>query len=106
MHLGKTKAKFNSHAKPSPVIVDGKIIEEVDSYVYLGKYIPRDGTLFPEVKRRFVQPFEEHIASREFPSLTIETKRKLFNEYVLLAMTYRSETWGLNTTTAETFAVA
>lgn len=54
MHLGKTKAKFNSHAKPSPVIVDGKIIEEVDSYVYLGKYIPRDGTLFPEVKRRFV----------------------------------------------------
>lgn len=33
---------------------------------------------------------------------TIETKRNIFNEYVLLAMTM---TWLLNTTTVEAFAV-
>lgn len=35
LHLGKTK--INKHAKPSSVIVDGKIIVGVNNYVYPGK---------------------------------------------------------------------
>ena len=36
MHLGKTKVMCNKHVNKDDVIVDGKKIEEVDSYVYLG----------------------------------------------------------------------
>ena len=34
------------------VEVDGKAIEEVEKYVYLGKTVSRDGDLMPEIKRR------------------------------------------------------
>lgn len=51
--LGKLRL-FNVHTKPSPIIVDGKTIEEVGSYVYLGKKTARDGALLPKVKRRIM----------------------------------------------------
>lgn len=54
MHHGKTKVMFNSHIKPSVIIVDGKIIKEVDSSVYLGKKIAREDTLLLEVQKRIV----------------------------------------------------
>lgn len=37
---------------------------------------------------------------------TMETKIKLFNEYVLSVRNYGSEAWALNATTRETLAVA
>ena len=39
MHLGITKVMFNDHVNKSTITVDGKIIEEVDSYVCLGKMV-------------------------------------------------------------------
>ena len=37
MHLGKTKVMCNKHVSKDYVFVDGKKIEEVDKYVYLGQ---------------------------------------------------------------------
>lgn len=54
IHLGKTKVMFNSHTKPSPVIVAGTTIEGLDSYVALGKKIARNGALLLDVKIRVV----------------------------------------------------
>ena len=42
MHLGKTKVMCNKHVNKDDVIVDGKKIEEVDRYVYLGKMVTKD----------------------------------------------------------------
>ena len=42
MHLGKTKIMCNKHVNKDDVIVDGKKIEEVDSYVYLGQMVTKD----------------------------------------------------------------
>ena len=36
MHLGKTKVVCNKHVNKDDAIVNGKKIEEVDRYVYLG----------------------------------------------------------------------
>ena len=36
MHLGKTKVMCNKHVNKDDVIVDGKEIEEVHRYVYIG----------------------------------------------------------------------
>ena len=41
MHLGKTKIMCNKHVNKDDVIVDGKKIEEVDSYVYLGQMVTK-----------------------------------------------------------------
>lgn len=46
--IGKTEVMFNRHIILSLVIVDRKAIEEVDSNVYLGKKIVRDGALHPK----------------------------------------------------------
>ena len=52
MHLGKTKVVFNKQVTPSPVTLDGKVIEEVDGYVYPGRMLTKNGDILPEIKRR------------------------------------------------------
>ena len=42
MHLGKTEVICNKHLNKDDVIVDGKKIEEVDSYVCLGQMVTKD----------------------------------------------------------------
>ena len=52
MHLGKTKVMFNEHAKKCTITVNGENIKEVDSFVYLGKTVTKDGDLLPEIGKR------------------------------------------------------
>ena len=52
MHLGKTKIMCNKHVNKDDVIVDGKKIEEVDSYVYLGQMVTMGHGQVQEMKRR------------------------------------------------------
>ena len=42
MQLGKTKVMCNKHVNKDNVIVDGKKIEKVDSYVYIGQMVTKD----------------------------------------------------------------
>ena len=42
MHLGKTKVMCKKHVNKDDVIIDGKKIEEVDSYVCLGEMVTKD----------------------------------------------------------------
>ena len=42
MHLVKTKRMYNKPVNKDYVNVDGKKIEDVDSYVYLGKMMTKD----------------------------------------------------------------
>ena len=52
MHLGKTKIMCNKHINKDDVIVDGKKIEEIDRYVYLGKMVTKDHDQVQKMKRR------------------------------------------------------
>ena len=52
IHLGKTKVMFNEHAKKCTLTVNGENIKEVDSFVYLGKTVTKDGDLLPEIGKR------------------------------------------------------
>ena len=51
MHLGKTKVICNKHVTKDDVIVDGKKIEEVDKYVYLGQMVTKDQDQVKEMKK-------------------------------------------------------
>ena len=55
MHLEKTKVMCNKHVNKDNVIVYGKTIEEVDSYVYLGKMVTKGYDQIQEMKRRIGQ---------------------------------------------------
>ena len=91
MHLGKTKVMLNPYTSSAPIIVDGKTIEEVESYIYLGKVVTKDGDLLPEVKRRIatgVGSFWKGEQHHEKP----QSK-------------YDSETWALTLNQSELLAV-
>ncbi|CAH1277638.1 MUC4 [Branchiostoma lanceolatum] len=109
MHLGKTKVMYNKHADKAPIMVNGKEIEEVNSYIYLGRKVSQDGSLLPEIKRRITLGWAafgkvDNIMRSRKASITL--KRKVFNQYILPVMTYGSETWALTTTQMEMLRVA
>lgn len=109
MHLGKTKVMFNDHVGKSTITVDGKTIEEADSYVYLGKTLTRDNDLLPEITRRIAVGWAafgkvDNIMRSRKASMKI--KRKIHDEYILPVMTYGCETWALNNAMAAKLAVA
>ena len=55
MYLGKTKVMCNKRVNKDDVIVDGKKVEEVDKYVYLGQMVTKDQDQVQEMKRRIGQ---------------------------------------------------
>ena len=42
MHLGKAKVMYNKHVNKDNVVVNGKKIEEVSTYVYLRQAVAKD----------------------------------------------------------------
>ena len=55
MQLGNTKVMYNKYANKDDVIVNGKKIEQVDRYAYLGKMVIKDHDQLQEMKRRIGQ---------------------------------------------------
>ena len=104
MHLGKTKVMCNKHVNKDDVIVNGKKIEEVDRYVYLGQMVTKDHGQVQEMKRRIGQGWsafgklDNIMPDKNVP---MRRKRKAFNECILPVMTYRCETWSLSNTQLE-----
>ena len=104
MHLGKTKIMCNKHVNKDDVIVDGKKIEEVDSYVYLGQMVTKDHDQRQEMKRRIGQGWSAFCKLDNImrdKNVPMRLKRKAFNECILPVMTYGCETWSLSNTQLE-----
>ena len=90
MHLGKTKIMCNKHVNKDDVIVDGKKIEEVDSYVYLGQMVTKDHDQIQEMKRRIGQGWSAFCKLDNImrdKNVPMRLKRKVFNECILPVMT-------------------
>jgi len=52
MHLGKTKIMCNDKVNKRDIEVDGKKIEKVENYVYLGQLVSKDHNQQQEMQRR------------------------------------------------------
>ena len=95
MNISKTKVMTG---KDIPIHVNNTLIEDVDSYIYLGqRYSLNDKTQDKEIKRRVTAgwaAYAKHcdIFKSNMPNCL---KRKVFNSCVLPAMTYGAETWSL-----------
>ena len=81
----------NKHVTQRPVIVGGNVIEEVQSYIYLGQRVSLLETgMANEINRRIQagwKSFNDHkiVLKSNVPN---SLKKKLYNQCVLPAMTY------------------
>ena len=104
MDLGKTNVMCNKHVNVDDVIVDGKKMEEVDRYVYLGQMLTEDHEQVQEMKMRIGQGWSafgklDNIV--RYKNVPMRLKRKAFKECILAIMTYGCETWSFSNTQLE-----
>lgn len=99
MHINAAKTKVMSlNKEPITVTVEGKVLEQVHEFTYLGSRITDDATCFKDLQvklavglavlQRFKQVWHGH-------SLTLPTKIKLCKTLVWSVVTYGSESWTL-----------
>ena len=94
--MAKTIVLRNKHVTQRPVIVEGSEIEEVQSNIYLGQRVSLvDTDMGNEINRRIQAGSESSNDHKIFLKSNIPNslKKKLYNQCVLPAMTYASETW-------------
>ena len=99
MHLWKIEVMCDKPVNKDDVIVDGKKIEEVDSYVYLAQMVTKNHDQVQEMKRRIGQgwnAFRKLDNIMRDKNVPMRLKRKAFNECILPVMTYGCETWSLS----------
>ena len=99
MNVKKTKSMVVSRKENRPslgIIVDGKILEQVNSFKYLGVTIADDGKCEAEIRKRIEIARQRFINMKDVlttRSLRIETRKRIMKCYVLSTFLYASETW-------------
>ena len=97
MNMKKTKVMFNKLAQISAVQINGIEVEKVDEYVYLGQLVTMKNDKSDEIKRRIIAGWVAFNKYRDImkSKIPICLKRKVYNQCVLTAMTYGSQTWAI-----------
>ena len=106
MNISKTKLMVEDN---TPIYVNNTQIENVESYVYLGqRFSLRDKNQDKEILRRSTAGWTAYAKHRDIfiSNFAICLKRKVYNSYVLPAMTYGAETWSLTKQAQKKLAVA
>ena len=101
MNLDKTECQIMSR-KPEAhtlnVVVNGKPLNTVEQFIYLGGTITGDGSSEPDVKRRIglasgvVHKLQKIWRSKQ---ISVSTKKRVYECLVLSVLLYNSETWTL-----------
>ena len=79
--------------------VDGKILEQVEEYLYLGHIVTEDGKCETEIRRRIAIARSTFMSMKNLltaRTLHLQTRKKLIRCYILSTLLYASETWTIN----------
>ena len=85
----KEEAKVN-------IKVDGVILEQVESYQYLGQLITDDGRCEKEIRRRIGIARTNFLKMKDVlvtKSLSLLTRKKILHCYIMSSLMYAAETW-------------
>lgn len=96
MNMSKTKLMTNSTKKQ--IILNGKEIDYVNEYVYLGQIISPEDQTDKELEKRTTNAWRKFWSLKEvFKTKEIPTgqKFKVFNSCIIPIITYGCQTWGL-----------
>jgi hypothetical protein len=94
MNLNKTKVMFNEHVLREPIAIHGAALEVVQKYVYLGQTLQLGRNIFEDEVNRGIQLGWATFGKlrRVFSSSIPQSlKTKIFNQCVLLVVTYEAE---------------
>lgn len=92
----KSKIMQTAGLPKANILIDGVVLEEVDSYVYLGQEVNMRHDLQQEISRRKAAGWRKFYSIIDvLKGATRNNRTHLFNATVLKAMTYGSETWSL-----------
>jgi hypothetical protein len=83
-------------ARQEKIIIDGEMLEDVDSFCYLGSMIDKNGGVEEDVKTRIGKAQNAfNMMSKIWQSWRLSTKTKviIFNTTVISILLYRAETW-------------
>ncbi len=97
INMKKTKTMFNKFITKKQISIQQTEIEEVEEYVYLGQLVRIDHNQYDELRRRIRSGWSAFGKLSEVmqSNMPLCLKRKVFNQCVLPAMTYGSETWSM-----------
>ena len=96
ININKTKVmRLNSNVKEK-VNIDGRTIDDVDTFTYLGGVVTSKGGCDEDISNRLCKAKAQFRRLRKIwssSSFSVQTKVKLFNSLVMSVLTYGSETW-------------
>ncbi|XGW21982.1 hypothetical protein V3C99_004721, partial [Haemonchus contortus] len=103
MNMSKTQLMVNQWCDTGTVRLDGKALQRVESYVYLGRELNMMNNITPELNRRRRAAWAAFGSIREVTDQVSDPdlKASIFNASVLPAMCYATETWPNNKTIAK-----
>lgn len=103
MNKSKTKTMSNTQINPH-IQLEGEVVENIDSYIYLGQKITTKKDNFSdEITRRISLSWAAFGKLKETltSDIPISLKRRLYNQCILPVLTYGSETWCLTNRLAQ-----
>ena len=106
INVKKTKALRVNTSKTESFMVGGESIEDVDSFVYLGSKVTKDGGAAQDVVQRIQKAngaFVQHYPVWSNNKISTRTKLRIFRSNVKSVLLYRSETWKVAKTTTSKF---
>ncbi|KAK9876748.1 hypothetical protein WA026_014986 [Henosepilachna vigintioctopunctata] len=97
INTAKTKMMLNPFCTREQMEVEDSPLEIAASYTYLGQIVTGDGDITPKIMQRTRTAWStvgrlKHIFKSDMP---LSLKSKVFDQCLLPAMTYASETWTL-----------
>jgi ribonuclease HII len=108
LNKGKTKTMTNTNEELN-AIVQNTTLEQVSEYIYLGHRISlQERNQEQEIKRRIIAGWKAFGRNNDImkSNMPICLKRKVFDQCILPAITYASETWTLTTKMENKLAAA
>ena len=97
MNIKKTKVMRISRSGKDPVniVIDGKNIEQVTTFKYLGSIITSDGRCDKDIQTRIAMMKCTFSKMKELMSkgMSTETKKRIVNTLIWSVMMYGSESW-------------
>ncbi|XP_073668552.1 uncharacterized protein [Paramisgurnus dabryanus] len=96
IHREKSKVLKVNTSSTSPITLEGAILEEVESFTYLGSIINIQGGTDADIKARIGKArvaFNQLKKIWSCSNLTLKTKVRLFNTTVKPVLMYGAETW-------------
>uniref|UniRef100_A0A7I4YM96 Reverse transcriptase domain-containing protein n=1 Tax=Haemonchus contortus TaxID=6289 RepID=A0A7I4YM96_HAECO len=103
MNMSKTQLMVNKWCDTGTVRLEGKALQRVESYVYLGRELNMTNNIAPELNRRRRAAWAAFGSVREVTDQVSDPdlKASIFSASVLPAMCYATETWPDNKTIAK-----